>query len=109
MSIIKINTITVPEGMGDEVARRFAGRVGAVEGAAGFEGFELLRPADDRAVWLVVTRWSDEAAFEAWRSSPAFAHGHRAAAPQGDAPPPMPLTAELWSYAVELSVVPSDG
>ncbi len=32
---------------------------------------------DERTTWLVVTRWRDEAAFESWLSSPAFAHGHR--------------------------------
>jgi heme oxygenase (mycobilin-producing) len=110
MTVIKINALTVPEGMGAEVARRFAARVGAVDGQEGFEGFELLEPTDERTTWLVVTRWRDEAAFEAWRSSPAFAHGHR---PEGqghpgghgggDAPAPMPIQAELWSYTVAVA------
>ena len=103
MTVIKINAITVPPQMGAEVASRFAARVGAVDGADGFEGFELLEPADDRTVWLVVTRWRDEAAFEAWRSSPSFAHGHRPPEEAGDAKPPMPLEAELWSYTVKVS------
>jgi heme-degrading monooxygenase HmoA len=102
MTIIKINALTVPAEMGDEVARRFAARAGAVDGQPGFEGFELLRPTDDRTTWLVVTRWRDEASFDAWRSSSSFAHGHRA---EGDgAPtPPMPIQAELWSFEVEIS------
>ncbi len=77
MSIIKINAITVPADSGDELAQRFAARAGAVDGQDGFEGFELLKPTDERTTWLVVTRWRDEAAFESWLSSPAFAHGHR--------------------------------
>lgn len=119
MTVIKINAITVPSGLGDEVARRFAARVGAVDGADGFEGFELLQPTDERTTWLVVTRWRDDAAFDAWRASPSFAHGH-AGPPGGDAAgghgagghggseggPPMGLTAELWSYTV---AVASDG
>jgi len=80
MTVIKINAITVPEDAGDELARRFAARAGAVDNQEGFEGFELLRPTDDRRQWLVVTRWRDEAAFEAWRTSPAFGHGHGSAA-----------------------------
>ncbi len=80
MSIIKINAITVPPDGGDELARRFAARAGAVDDQDGFEGFELLRPTDGRTTWLVVTRWRDEASFEAWVASPAFAAGHRAAA-----------------------------
>ena len=79
MTVIKINAITVPADSGDELARRFAARAGAVDDQDGFEGFELLKPTDDRTTWLVVTRWRDEAAFEAWVSSPAFAHGHRSA------------------------------
>ena len=113
MTVIKINAITVPEGAGDEVARRFAERAGAVDNQEGFEGFELLRPTDDRTTWLVVTRWRDEESFAAWVASPAFAHGHAAGTAAGGAGhgggegaghggaqggPPMGLVAELWSY-----------
>src|SRR6202043_3194957 len=56
MTVIKINAITVPEDAGDELARRFAARAGAVDGQAGFEGFELLRPTDDRRQGLGVPR-----------------------------------------------------
>ena len=83
MTVIKINAITVPEGSGDELARRFASRAGAVDGQEGFEGFELLKPTDGRGVWLVVTRWRDEASFQAWVASPAFAHGHQGASDAG--------------------------
>ena len=104
MSIIKINAITVPEDSGDELARRFAARAGAVDDQDGFEGFELLKPTDDRTTWLVVTRWRDEAAFEAWVSSPAFGHGHRAEGSGGgeEEPerPPVAVSSELWSYEV---------
>ena len=71
MTLIKINAITVPENSGDELARRFAARAGAVDDQDGFEGFELLRPTDDRLQWLVVTRWRDEESFNKWVSSPA--------------------------------------
>jgi len=121
MTVIKINAITVPDG-GDELARRFAARAGAVDNQDGFEGFELLRPTDERTTWLVVTRWRDEAAFEAWRTSPAFGHGHRqaaqaAAAHSGaadssaadssaaDSPAdghgkPVAVSSELWSFEI---------
>jgi heme-degrading monooxygenase HmoA len=100
MTLIKINAITVPENSGDELARRFAARAGAVDDQDGFEGFELLRPTDDRLQWLVVTRWRDEESFQAWVSSPAFAHGHAGAdrpAPTGG---PVSVSSELWSYEV---------
>jgi heme oxygenase (mycobilin-producing) len=76
MTVVKINAITVPPDGGDELARRFAARAGAVDDQQGFEGFELLQPTDGRTTWLVVTRWRDEASFDAWRTGPAFLHGH---------------------------------
>ncbi|RLV55760.1 antibiotic biosynthesis monooxygenase [Aeromicrobium phragmitis] len=102
MSVIKINAITVPKDSGDELAHRFAKRAGAVDGADGFEGFELLKPTDDREQWLVVTRWRDEESFQAWVSSPAFGHGHRSEGERagGDAPKPVATHSELWSYEV---------
>jgi heme-degrading monooxygenase HmoA len=104
MTVIKINALTVPAEMGEEVAKRFAARAGAVDGQEGFEGFELLRPTDERTTWLVVTRWRDEQSFDAWRNSAAFGQGHR---PEGSAgaaaPPAMPIQAELWSYDVAIT------
>ena len=105
--IIKINAITVPADSGDELARRFAARAGAVDNQDGFEGFELLKPTDERTTWLVVTRWRDEESFKAWLSSPAFGHGHRSAAEReggeragGEAAKPVGVNSELWSYEV---------
>ena len=99
--MIKINAITVPEGGGDELARRFASRAGAVDGQEGFEGFELLRPTDGRNQWLVVTRWRDEDSFQAWVSSPAFMQGHAGAgAPSPHGGGPVSVASELWSYEV---------
>ena len=105
MTVVKINAITVREGSGDELARRFARRAGAVDDADGFEGFELLRPTDERDTWLVLTRWRDEESFGAWVASPAFAHGHRGASgagdePHGGEPPPVGRHSELWSYDI---------
>ena len=110
MSVIKINAITVDPDSGDELAHRFAARAGAVDDQDGFEGFELLKPTDDRTVWLVVTRWRDEEAFSAWLSSPAFGQGHGQGAgageghghggAEGQQQRPVGVTSELWSYVV---------
>ena len=118
MTVVKINAITVPSDGGDELARRFAARAGAVDNQDGFEGFELLRPTDDRTTWLVVTRWRDDAAFNAWLTSPAFGHGHRQAAAASSAaessaaessaaessaaehPRPVAVSSELWSFEI---------
>jgi heme-degrading monooxygenase HmoA len=117
VTVVKINAITVAADSGDELARRFAARAGAVDGQDGFEGFELLKPVDDRTTWLVVTRWRDDAAFDAWVSSPAFGAGHQSEGPSGgghphggggseaaaggDAPKrPVGVSSELWSYEI---------
>jgi heme oxygenase (mycobilin-producing) len=123
VSVVKINAITVPPDGGDELARRFAARAGAVDSQDGFEGFELLRPTDGRTTWLVITRWRDERSFEAWLTSPAFGHGHRQAAAAGESPPnrahhagqaqpeaeaqpageaqrPVAVSSELWSFEI---------
>ena len=102
MTVIKINAISVPAESGDELARRFAARAGAVDNTDGFEGFELLKPTDKRTTWLVVTRWRDQASFEAWLHSPAFLHGHRSVAGHGSGPHhgPVGVSSELWSYEI---------
>jgi heme-degrading monooxygenase HmoA len=102
VTVIKINAITVPADSGDELARRFAARAGAVDDQDGFEGFELLKPTDDRTTWLVVTRWRDEEAFEAWVSSRAFGQGHQQASGDDSEPKRGPVGAhsELWSYEI---------
>lgn len=105
MSIVKINAITAPADSGDELAHRFAARAGAVDDQPGFEGFELLKPTDERTTWLVITRWKDEESFNAWVSSPAFAEGHRSAVERagGDAPKPVGVHSEVWSFAPSIS------
>ncbi len=109
MTVVKINAITVPGDLGDEVAKRFAARAGAVDGMDGFEGFELLRPTDDRETWLVLTRWRDTEAFTSWTQSAQFRDGHKAAlstnehsSANEDAPAPLPISAELWSFEIEV-------
>ena len=103
MTVIKINAITVPADSGDELARRFAARAGAVDNQDGFEGFELLKPTDERHTWLVITRWRDEESFQAWVSSRSFGEGHRSEGGTSEGAPaqkPVGLSSELWSYTV---------
>ena len=105
MTVIKINAITVAADSGDELAQRFAKRAGAVDDQDGFEGFELLQPTDDRTTWLVITRWRDDDAFNAWVSSPAFGAGHQSEAAPAEGHPhggprPVGVSSEIWSYTV---------
>lgn len=73
MAVVKINAISVPEDAGPELERRFAHRMGAVEGTPGFLGFELLRPVRGETRYFVYTRWESEAAYQAWAAGPAVA------------------------------------
>jgi heme oxygenase (mycobilin-producing) len=76
MSVVKINVLDVPTGRGAALEERFAARAGDVDTVDGFESFELLRPTDGSERYLVVTRWRDDASFDAWTSSDAFRQGH---------------------------------
>jgi heme-degrading monooxygenase HmoA len=120
VTVIKINAITVPADSGDELARRFAARAGAVDNQDGFEGFELFQPTDGRTTWLVVTRWRDEEAFQAWVSSPAFGRGHQGppaggggeghghGGDHGGGPAPVAVSSELWSYEIAQVAPPKE-
>lgn len=66
MAVVKINAIEVPEGAGPELERRFAARMGAVEQAPGFLGFELLRPVAGETRYFVYTKWESDEAYRAW-------------------------------------------
>jgi heme-degrading monooxygenase HmoA len=96
VSVVKINAITVEPERADELVARFAARAGEVGKMEGFEAFELLRPNDDRNLFLVYTRWRSEQDFLNWVNSPAFGHGHKAHNSDG----PVSTHAELWSFEV---------
>ncbi|MDJ0791868.1 MAG: antibiotic biosynthesis monooxygenase [Acidimicrobiia bacterium] len=105
MSVVRINAISVPEGAGPELERRFAQRLGAVDEQPGFEGFELLRPtgeAEDR--YFVVTHWESEETFQAWVASRDFTRGH--AGPSEEAPrAPVSTDSQLLEFDVVFSTL----
>ncbi|GLZ40374.1 antibiotic biosynthesis monooxygenase [Actinokineospora sp. NBRC 105648] len=84
MAVVKINAIEVPEGSGPELEKRFAARLGAVDGEPGFLGFELLRPTAGETRYFVYTRWETEEHFQAWvNGSAREAHSGERAKPVG--------------------------
>ena len=103
MSVVKINAIEIPDGMGPQLEERFAGRAKMVEQFDGFEDFQLLRPVEGETRYFVYTRWASEEAFQAWQNSQDFAKGH--AAGSGDAPKPVSMGADLLSFEVVEHVV----
>lgn len=94
MSVVKINALTVPEGTGTELESRFAARKHAVDGAAGFEGFQLLRPTGGETRYFVITTWASEDDFQAWRRS------RTPHAPAGEGSPTLTTQADLLEFEV---------
>ncbi|WP_067481599.1 antibiotic biosynthesis monooxygenase family protein [Actinomadura hibisca] len=122
MSVVKINVLTVPEGMGSELEKRFAGRAGLVDSAEGFEGFQLLRPVEGFDRYLVVTQWRGEEDFQRWTESQAFQRGHAQAAKDAEARQghgegqghghghghggPVSSAAEVWGFEIVQTAEP---
>lgn len=71
MTYVNIVALSYPPNAGEAVEKRFAERKKAVDGFPGFESFELLRPKKGSDRYLVVTRWRDRQAHEAWLASRA--------------------------------------
>lgn len=100
MSIVKINALEVPDHLRETLEERFRARAGEVDEFPGFEGFTLLRPADEHGRYFVVTRWESEEAFQRWVDSTAFGHGHAGSREEG----PAAAGAELFSFEVVMDV-----
>jgi heme-degrading monooxygenase HmoA len=121
LSVVKINVLTVPADMREELERRFAKRAGMVDSADGFEWFELLRPVDGTERYLVYTRWRSEEDFLTWQQSQAFQRGHAQAAQDaqaqgqaqghgqghGHGQGPASTGSEVWSFEVAESAGPA--
>jgi heme-degrading monooxygenase HmoA len=112
MSVVKINAITIPEGMGPQLEGRFAGRAKMVEQFDGFEDFQLLRPTEGETRYFVYTRWATEEHFQAWMASQDFERGHASGQADGNAPAegaeprkPVAQGADLMSFDVVEHVV----
>jgi heme-degrading monooxygenase HmoA len=119
-SVVKINVLTVPEEMREQLEKRFANRAGMVESSDGFEWFELLRPVEGTDRYLVYTRWRSEDDFQRWQQSQAFQSGHARAAAEagaqghgqgqgqghGHGQGPAASGSELWSFEVVQSAAP---
>ncbi|WP_297008208.1 antibiotic biosynthesis monooxygenase [uncultured Corynebacterium sp.] len=107
MSVVKINAISVPEGAGPELEKRFAARAHTVDSSPGFEGFQMLRPTkgDDR--YFIVTTWASEEDFRAWAAGPArVAHS---GPHSGEGKKPVATGADLLEFEiVDLDALAAD-
>ncbi len=73
--IAVVNSLPVRDGAADRIVERFAASRGHVQGFPGFVSMEVLKSEAEDEV-LVVTRWQDMEAFEAWVRSEEFSRAH---------------------------------
>ena len=105
MSVVRILAFNVEEAVGEGVEHLLSARALAYRGQAGFERLELLEPTDGRSTWLFVTRWVDEASFNAFMGSPTFTDDDLAQRIAAFGAPES-VTGEVWNYRVALDALP---
>jgi len=71
-----ISRFRVRNGLQEEVRRAFLNRPRLVEKAPGFCGLDVLTDAEDPAIFLLLTRWTDEKSFRVWHHSEAHRQSH---------------------------------
>jgi len=101
---VAVNFISCRSDYRERFETLFRSRAHAIENAPGFLRMAVLKPNREGGDYLVVSTWSDQASFDAWRTSPEFAAGHRrgfedvrAARERGEEPP---MTSRMETYGV---------
>ena len=102
--IAVFNRLPVKEGAAGQVARLFANSRGNVQGFPGFVSMEVLRSESEDEV-LVITRWRDQEAFDAWVGSEEFKKAHA----RGGAGELMRGHPQMSTYEVAVEREPSTG
>ncbi len=102
--IAVFNRLPVKEGAAGQVAGLFANSRGNVQGFPGFVSMEVLRSQSEDEV-LVITRWRDREAFDAWVGSEKFKKAHA----RGGAGELMRGHPQMSTYEVAVEREPSRG
>lgn len=97
------NSLPVKEGAADEIVERFAGSGGHVQDFPGFVSMEVMKSEDESEV-LVITRWKDRKAFDAWVHSDEFRKAHG----RGGAGELLSGHPKMTSYEVAVQRAPGD-
>lgn len=72
-----ISRFRVSNGLKEEVRQAFINRPGLVEKAPGFCGLEVLTDVSDSAVFMLLTRWTDQESYQSWHRSNAHHQSHK--------------------------------
>ena len=102
--IAVFNRLPVKEGAAGQVAGLFANSRGNVQGFPGFVSMEVLRSESEDEV-LVITRWRDQEAFDAWVGSEELKKAHA----RGGAGELMRGHPQMSTYEVAVERDPSTG
>jgi heme-degrading monooxygenase HmoA len=101
---VAVNFIGCQDSYRERFESLFRSRAHAIDRAPGFLSMLVLRSDRPEGDYLVVSLWTDRAAFDHWRSSPEFAEGHRRgfedvkhARERGEQPP---MTSRMETYEV---------
>jgi heme-degrading monooxygenase HmoA len=104
VGFVAINTIHCSPGYIGRFEQLFATRARAIDRMPGFRGMEVLKSSNAGEPYLIVSRWVDKAAFDAWVGSPEFHEGHkrgfddlREAKERGEPPP---MTSDFRTYTM---------
>jgi heme-degrading monooxygenase HmoA len=76
MQYVVANRVSVKPEYRADFEARFRRRAGEVDKQPGFVRMEILRPVSDDGLYIVLTHWADQAAFEAWMQSDDFKAAH---------------------------------
>ena len=71
------NRVFVAPGWGEQFEERFRQRAGQVDKQAGFVRMQILRPADEKSPYVVLTTWESDEAFNHWVGSEDFKLAHQ--------------------------------
>lgn len=82
---VVMNRLTVPPENADNLERGFAHSAARMRAVPGCGDFHLLKEAGTEGgiVYMVLTQWEDEAAFQTWAASDAFRRAHAHAGETG--------------------------
>ena len=79
--VLVISRFRVANEMESQVRQAFRNRPRLVEQAAGFLGMDVFTDVKDPSLFYLVTRWTDEASFNAWHRSEAHRLSHQGIPP----------------------------
>jgi heme-degrading monooxygenase HmoA len=95
LAVISYFPLSLPEEARAGFEKSWKSRVGAVDTFPGFISTELLA-LPDRGEYVVLTRFQDEASFNAWITSDNFTKGHRGESYESYKDNPMLKTHKLY-------------